>query len=70
MRSLPDWNLFTEAFEDALYRVLEYGYIEFNPTDTGIQHCYDRGWLHRTKASEDSSEPDICVLPSRLHEKY
>ena len=70
MRSSPDRKLFTEASEDVLYRVLEYGYIEFDPTDTGIQHCYGRGWLHRMKASEDSSEPDICVPPSRLHEKY
>lgn len=62
-----------KASQNVLYHLLEYGYIELDPSNLGIQQCYEEGFIHRTKACESnfvSSERDICVFPSRLHEKY
>lgn len=73
MRSLPDKNLWGKASKKALYHILEYGYIEFYPENEGIKQCYERGWLHRTRDGQGGflpSQPDICVFPSHLHEKY
>lgn len=67
------WKFLTRATKNTLYHVLEHGYIDFDSSNEGIQQCYERGWIHRTQESQEDflpSESDICVFPSRLHEKY
>lgn len=73
IESFIDETLQKEAIGNVLYHVLEHGYIEHEPSDIGIHRSYEFGFIHRTKAREDcfvSSDRDICVFPSRLHEKY
>jgi len=55
-----------------LSKVLQYGSVPFgreDEVDEGMRLCFERGWVHVEAVGNIFFERDICVLPSRLHEK-
>jgi hypothetical protein len=69
-RSFPSPEKLTVEIKNTLSKVLEDGYILFDELDNGIRSCYEHGWIHRAITMESTKWwRNICVLPSRLHEK-
>jgi hypothetical protein len=69
-RSFPRRDRLSVEVVDVLVRVLEDGYIVFDPSVTAIRHCYEKGLIHRILATDGPGQGDtLGILPSRLHEK-
>jgi hypothetical protein len=49
-RSLPRRDQLSVEVVDVLVRVLEDGYIVFDPSVTAIRYCYEKGLIHRILA--------------------
>jgi hypothetical protein len=68
-RSFPSAKKLTVKAADVLRKVLLDGSILRNVEDEGIRLCYEEGWVH-SEATDAGAEDIVCVLPSKLHEKY
>jgi hypothetical protein len=68
-RSFPPAKKLTVKAADVLRNVLLDGSIPRDLKDEGIRLCYEEGWVH-SEATDPSAEDVVCVLPSKLHEKY
>ncbi|KAK1145303.1 hypothetical protein N8T08_004464 [Aspergillus melleus] len=46
--------------------------LEWDSKNMAMVECYQRGWVHRMRIPEQDRHLtlDMCVLPSRLHERY
>ena len=68
-RSFPSAKKLTAEAANVLRKVLLDGSIPRNLEDKGIRLCYEEGWVH-SEATDPNAEDIVCVLPSKLHEKY
>jgi len=68
-RSFPPAAKLTFKAADVLRKVLLDGSIPRNLEDEGLCLCYEEGWVH-SEARDIGAEDIVCVLPSKLHEKY
>lgn len=68
-RSFPSQRDLTPQASDVLRKVLVDGSISYNFGDPGFNDCYEMGWIH-SEATDTGAANIICVLPSKLHEKF
>lgn len=68
-RSFPEQRDLTPQACDVLRKVLVDGSIPYNFGDPGFNDCYEMGWIHSEATDTDAAEI-VCVLPSKLHEKF
>ena len=68
-RSFPPGEKLTAEAANVLRKVLLNGSIPRNLEDKGIRLCYEEGWVH-SEAIDLGANDIVCVLPSKLHEKY
>lgn len=68
-RSFTPEGCLTPEVADVLSDIAENGSIPWDGRP-GLQTCYRNGWIHRMPMSKAyGNTSDVCVLPSRLHEK-
>jgi hypothetical protein len=68
-RSFPLAGKLTIEAADVLRKVLQDGSIPRQLNDPGICLCYEEGWVH-SETTDLDTEDIVCILPSKLHEKY
>ncbi|OJJ82075.1 uncharacterized protein ASPGLDRAFT_37386 [Aspergillus glaucus CBS 516.65] len=62
-------ELVVDAISNEQEDTLQYGHVPRDLHNPAIKRCYEDGWIH-SETAEGSDEGIICVLPSRIHEKY
>lgn len=68
-RSFPSDKKLTVEAANVLREVLQHGSIRRQLNNPGIRLCYEEGWVH-SEATDLLADHIVCVLPSKLHEKF
>lgn len=68
-RSFPSIEKITVDAAAVLRDTLQFGSVPRDLQKSGLRECYEKGWVH-SEARGAYGADLVCVLPSRLHEKY
>ncbi|OJJ83102.1 uncharacterized protein ASPGLDRAFT_459160 [Aspergillus glaucus CBS 516.65] len=69
-RSFPSADRLTPQAVGVLRDTLLYKSIPCDLNQPGVRLCYEQGWLHSEPADPTKPEDLVCVLPSKLHERF